>query len=118
MNTDAKILPPILQENLQKIRQLCVKHKVKQLWVFGSVLRSDFSPSSDIDFLYEMDDDNIVDEESYDCFWGFYDALITLLNRNIDMVWYYGIRNPYFKEAVDETKFLIYDQRSEKVSVC
>ena len=99
------------------ILKLCIKHKVKQLWVFGSVLREDFSSTSDIDFLYEMDDANIVPDESYNCFWGFYDALIELFDRKIDMVWYYGIKNPYFKEEVDETKILIYDQRSEKVPI-
>ena len=108
MNLETHKLPIILQEKLPTILALCQKHKVKELWVFGSILREDFSHTSDIDFLYEMDDERITDEESYDCFWGFYDALIALFDRKIDLVWYYGIKNPYFKEEVDGTKVLIY----------
>lgn len=111
-------IPPFLQRKLPEILALCRKHKVKNLWVFGSVIIKDFKADSDLDFLYEMDDANIHESESYDCFWGFYDALQSLLQRPIDMVWYAGIKNPYFKEEVDENKRLIYDKETEKVSVC
>ena len=63
------------------------------------------------------DPPHISDEESYDCFWGFYDALIALLGRKIDIVWYHGIKNPYFKEEVDETKKILYDQERQEVSL-
>lgn len=110
-------VPVILEPILPEIKNLCLKHKVKQLWVFGSVLSSKFRPDSDVDFLYEMDDANISESESYDCFWGFYDSLQKLLDRPIDLTWYSGIKNPYFKEEVDESKLLIYGQETEKVSV-
>ncbi|MEZ4827937.1 MAG: nucleotidyltransferase domain-containing protein [Bacteroidia bacterium] len=111
MKEDLHTIPLFLRQHLPAIRALCVRHKVKQLWVFGSVLRGDFGADSDVDFLYEMDDANIAENESYECFWGFFDVLQKLLRREIDMVWYHGIKNPYFREEVDETKVLIYDQR-------
>ena len=43
------------------------------------------------------------------------DALRDLFGREIDLVWYGGIQNPYFKSEVDETKILLYDAQSEKV---
>lgn len=110
-------IPEFLQVRLEEIRALCRAHKVKSLWVFGSVLSSNFSPNSDVDFLYEMDELHISEEERYFCFWGFYDALQALLNRPIDMVWKKGIRNPYFKEEVEETKRLIYEKDSQEVPV-
>ncbi|MEM6802434.1 MAG: nucleotidyltransferase domain-containing protein [Bacteroidota bacterium] len=110
-------IPPFLQVKLPEIFALCRKHKLKKLWVFGSVMSKNFRTDSDVDFLYEMDDTNIHESESYDCFWGFYDALQALLERPIDMVWYAGIKNPYFKEEVDENKCLIYDKEAEKVSL-
>ena len=110
-------VPAILEAILPEVTALCVKHKVKQLWVFGSVLGSQFRLDSDVDFLYEMDDENISEAESYDCFWGFYDSLQELLGRPIDLTWYSGIKNPYFKEEVDESKLLIYGKETEKVSV-
>ena len=117
MTTFSNKLPAVLKHRYEKIFALCRKHKVRQLWVFGSVLREDFKADSDLDFLYNMDEENIKEEESYTCFWGFYDSLQKLLKRPIDLVWYDGIQNPYFKEEVDETKVLIYDQRIEKISV-
>ena len=110
-------IPKFLHTHLEEIRRLCKTHKVKSLWVFGSVLGSSFSPDSDVDFLYEMDERHIAEEESYFCFWGFYDALHALLNRPIDMVWYKGIKNPYFKEEVEENKLLIYEKDSQEVPV-
>ena len=109
-------MQPIITENIDQIRKLCKKHFVKKLWVFGSVLRDDFREESDVDFLYEMND-NIPEKDYYYAFWGFFDALYLLLGRKIDLVWYAGIKNPYFKEEVDETKKLIYDQERKKISI-
>jgi len=110
-------IPEFLLKHLTEIRGLCKIHKVKSLWAFGSVLGSSFSRDSDVDFLYEMDEQHIVEEESYFCFWGFYDTLHALLDRPIDMVWYKSIKNPYFKEEVKKTKVLIYEKDSQEAPV-
>jgi predicted nucleotidyltransferase len=47
---------PIIQNNLEIIKTLCSKHHVKELYVFGSVVREDFGADSDVDFLLEYDD--------------------------------------------------------------
>ena len=39
----------------QAIRNFCRKWKIKELSVFGSILREDFRPESDIDFLATFD---------------------------------------------------------------
>ena len=46
MKTDSKIEIP-----LDKIEVFCRKWKIKELSLFGSVLREDFRPDSDVDFL-------------------------------------------------------------------
>jgi predicted nucleotidyltransferase len=38
-----------------QIADFCKRHHIRKLSVFGSVLRSDFTPESDIDFLVEFD---------------------------------------------------------------
>lgn len=38
-----------------KIAQFCRKHHVRKLSLFGSVLRDDFGPDSDIDVLVEFE---------------------------------------------------------------
>ncbi|MEO0473820.1 MAG: nucleotidyltransferase domain-containing protein, partial [Bacteroidota bacterium] len=57
-------LPNILSRHLNQIQTLCKEHHVARLWVFGSVLRNDFSEGSDIDLLYEWND-QAISEESY-----------------------------------------------------
>ena|SRR5258708_98902 len=41
----------------QAIREFCKKWKIKELSVFGSILRDVFRPDSDIDFLVTYDRD-------------------------------------------------------------
>ncbi len=48
---------PIIPENF--IKDFCRKHHIKKLSVFGSYLREDFGPESDIDFLVEFDQRHI-----------------------------------------------------------
>jgi predicted nucleotidyltransferase len=37
------------------LREFCQKHKITELSVFGSILREDFNPDSDIDLLVKFD---------------------------------------------------------------
>ena len=39
----------------EEIEQFCQRHHIRKLSLFGSVLRDDFTPESDIDFLVEFD---------------------------------------------------------------
>lgn len=39
-----------------KLAEFCKKHHIKKLSLFGSVLRDDFRPESDIDFLVEFEE--------------------------------------------------------------
>ena len=43
----------------EEITQFCQRHHVQKLSFFGSVLRDDFSPESDIDILVEFDPQHI-----------------------------------------------------------
>jgi predicted nucleotidyltransferase len=65
------------------IRQFCRRWEIHELALFGSVLRTDFRPDSDIDVLVTVHDD---------ADWGLLDhvqmqhELATLLHRPIDLV--------------------------------
>jgi predicted nucleotidyltransferase len=39
----------------QKIAEFCRRHRIKKLAFFGSVLRDDFRPESDVDVLVEFE---------------------------------------------------------------
>ena len=41
------------------IKDFCRKHHITKLSIFGSYLRDDFGPESDIDFLVEFDPEHI-----------------------------------------------------------
>jgi predicted nucleotidyltransferase len=39
---------------MEKIEAFCRKWKVQRMWLFGSALRDDFGPESDVDVLVEF----------------------------------------------------------------
>ena len=45
----------LIEENKEKLIELCDKHKVKELYLFGSILTERFIDSSDIDILVDYE---------------------------------------------------------------
>jgi uncharacterized protein len=45
---------------LRQIEAFCRKHHIRKLSLFGSVLREDFGPESDVDVLVEFDPGQVV----------------------------------------------------------
>lgn len=114
MLTVFSVVNNFLTPHIEGLIKLCECHKLSQLWVFGSVLTELFTEDSDIDFLYEFEQGLTPDEE-LDHLLGFIESATEILNRRIDLVWVGGLRNPYFKEEVDQSKQLIYVKESEEV---
>lgn len=97
----------LINDNIHKLIALCRKYKVKKLYAFGSILTPKFNEQSDVDILVDFNPE--IDPISYaDNFFDFYHALRTLFGREVDLVDESSIRNPFFKEEVEETKYLIY----------
>ncbi len=46
---------PCIEVPQERLAELCRQHRIRRLALFGSVLRDDFSPDSDIDVLIEFD---------------------------------------------------------------
>ncbi len=89
-----------------QIIKLCEKHKVKHLFAFGSVLTNKFSDKSDVDLLVDINSkDPLKYAENY---FDLKFQLEDLLKRKIDLLEERGIRNPYLKENIDNSKLLIY----------
>lgn len=98
----------LIEVNIHKIIEICRHFKVRKLWVFGSILTSRFSDSSDVDFCVDFDWDHIPLLESANNFFNFQEALETLLGRKIDLTDDSAVRNPYFREELNATRQLIY----------
>jgi len=48
-----------IQVNKQKLAKLCRESNIRKLWLFGSVLRDDFTPESDVDVLVRFEPEQI-----------------------------------------------------------
>jgi uncharacterized protein len=48
---------PIIPKNF--LKDFCRRHHIRKLFIFGSYLRDDFGPESDVDFLVEFDPEHI-----------------------------------------------------------
>jgi predicted nucleotidyltransferase/plasmid stability protein len=50
----------------RKLAELCRRHHIRRLSMFGSALRTDFRPESDVDFLVEFDERHPVGFRIFD----------------------------------------------------
>jgi predicted nucleotidyltransferase len=89
-----------------QISAFCERHHIRKLALFGSVLRGDFRPDSDIDVLVEFDADRPV---------TLFDMgaaqveLSELLGREVDLKTA-GFLSPYFRQQVIDTAEVIYER--------
>jgi hypothetical protein len=100
------MLPPLIEQNLGAIRDLCIQYHVRSLILFGSAARDDFdSDRSDVDFLYEFDAEASSGLSGY---FDFQRAMEDLLGRKVDLVYPGGIRNPYLRKSIFDSTVPIY----------
>jgi len=91
-----------------KIAEFCRKWRIAEFALFGSVLRDDFRPDSDVDVLVTFDPDvgwslfDLVDMQ---------EELTTLFGRHVDLVEADGIRNPFRRHAIFRSKEVIHAAR-------
>jgi len=100
----------IVDHNIIALSELCKRHRVKELFLFGSVLTEKFNSESDIDLLVQFEKIDIF--EYFDNYMDFKESLETLLGRPVDLLENQAIRNPVFRKVVDREKRLIYDRES------
>jgi len=95
-----------LSQYSKAINELCSKHKVKSLYVFGSVLSDKFNKESDIDFIVEFEP---IDIAAYtDNYYHLKFSLEDILKRPVDLLEEKAIRNPYFRQAVNNQRRIVY----------
>ena len=96
----------LIDENKQKLNQICSQHHVEQLYLFGSILTEKFNDESDIDMLIQFSSMDVM--EYFDNYMDFKEKVEILFNRQIDLVENQAIKNPIFRKVVDREKQLIY----------
>ncbi|TZF85934.1 nucleotidyltransferase (plasmid) [Pedobacter sp. BS3] len=90
------------------IEKLCKQYKVKSLYAFGSVLTNNYNNQSDIDLI--VDFSNVAVEDYADNYFDFKFSLEDMFQRPVDLLEEKAIKNPYFKQAVNQQKQLVYGQ--------
>ena len=84
-----------LRVNVDDIEAFCRRHHIRRLAVFGSVLRGESSPDSDVDVLVEFDPNHVPGL----AFFAMQDELAELLGRRVDLNTA-GFLSRYFREDV------------------
>ena len=90
---------------LDAIESFCRKWQIRELSLFGSVLRDDFTPESDIDILVAFE------SEARWSLWDFIDLrdeLSRLLQREVDVVSERGLRNPFRRHEILGSRQVVY----------
>ena len=96
----------ILEKNNSDIQKLCVHHKVKRLYAFGSVLTNEFDNDSDVDFIVDFEPLKI--EDYADNYFDLKSSLQDILARSVDLLEEKALRNPYFIQSISQTRKLVY----------
>lgn len=90
---------------LDKIEAFCRRWKIKEFALFGSVLRKDFRPDSDIDVLVTFEADGGF---TFDNRVEMLDELAAIFGREVDLVEKETIRNPFRRHEILTTKEVVY----------
>jgi len=96
----------ILDKYKNQIQILCRENKVKDLFVFGSVLTAKFNEDSDIDFIVDIDSSDPI--EYADHYFALKFSLEDLLKRPIDLLENKAIKNPFLLQQIEKTKSKLY----------
>jgi predicted nucleotidyltransferase len=81
--------------NQPQIAEFCRRRHIRRLAFFGSVLRDDFGPESDVDVLIEFESGHVPGLE----FLAMEEELSGILGRKVDLNTP-GFLSPYFRDRV------------------
>ena len=96
----------ILDINLERIKKICRRRHVIELYSFGSINTDEFNTNSDIDLLVEF---GPLEIENYaDNYFDLIEDLEDLFQRKVDLVTVKSVKNPYFKKELNKTRQLIF----------
>ncbi len=91
----------------EKVKKICAEHGATDVRVFGSVARGDFTNTSDIDFLVNME---AIKREKPFAYLGdlerLHEALEKLFGRKVDVVEESGLKGEVLEEALHDAILL------------
>ncbi len=96
-----------ITDHLPEIEELCRRHHVMRMSIFGSAVRDDFNPeTSDVDVRVIFDSPRI-ERYARNAF-AFQDALVALFGRKVDVISSKVLRNERLAARIAQTEVLLY----------
>lgn len=90
---------------MDRLEAFCRKWDIAELAVFGSVLRHDFDPDSDVDVLVSLRPRATM---TFEGFLDMRDEFRDLFGRDVDMIEKRLITNPFRRHEILTTKKVLY----------
>ncbi len=100
---------PRIEIPIGRVAEFCQRNRIRRLALFGSVLRDDFTPESDVDVLVEFEPGARVGF----AFITVEDELSRILGRRVDMNTFEGVeesRNWLLRAEILDSAEVVYDQ--------
>jgi predicted nucleotidyltransferase len=94
-----------LNVTAEVLRDFARRQNLRELSIFGSVLRDDFRPDSDVDVLVELEPGQVMTIERY---LAMKDELEALFGHRVDLVEKPLLRNPYRRGEILRTREVLY----------
>jgi len=96
-----------LRQAQSQLEELCRRHNVRRLEIFGSALGPNFDPStSDLDFIVEFGPFGAGGYAEH--YFALLDDLKELFGRPIDLLVSRAVRNPFLLESINRSRKLLY----------
>ncbi|HEY3972056.1 MAG TPA: nucleotidyltransferase domain-containing protein [Candidatus Sulfotelmatobacter sp.] len=97
----------LIEEKRDEIERVCRRHGVRRIELFGSANGPGFDPAhSDLDFLVTFRE--LEFNQYADAYFGLLEDLQAVFGRPVDLVVTSAIQNPYFRQAVESSRTLVY----------
>jgi predicted nucleotidyltransferase len=94
-----------LQIDHNQINEFCRRWQIKEFSLFGSILRDDFRPDSDVDVLIEF-----LPEAQWSLLdWvQMIEELKAVFGREVDLTSKAGLRNPFRRQSILSSREVVY----------
>jgi len=97
-----------IQDQIPQLQTICEGRHVRRLWLFGSAVGSAFDVErSDLDFAVEFMP--LAPGGRAEAYFGLLADLETSFSRPVDLVELTAVRNPYFREVLEEERVVLYE---------
>ena len=97
-------MSPTIIHDRKTLAEFCKKRHVQKLSLFGSAVRADFGPTSDLDLLIEFEAGHTPGLD----FFTLADELSAFFGRKVDLNTPRSL-SPYFRDQVQSESEILYD---------